>query len=571
MEYTALYRKFRPLTFDGIVGQEHITRTLKNQVMSNRVGHAYLFTGCRGCGKTSSAKVLARAVNCLHPRDGEPCNECEICKAALDGSLTDIVEMDAASNNGVDDIRAIRDEVNFLPTVAKYRVYIIDEVHMLSPGAFNALLKTLEEPPKHVKFILATTEPQKLPATILSRCQRFDFKKIPQDKIVENLKHVCEESKINYTEGALNLIAELSEGAMRDALSILERCAQDGENSIEEEKIKEIVGIPETKYIMNIAEKIIDFDSENALISTQEIIDSGKDVTNLLWELIKFFRDLMLLKTTKNISNVYSKEDATAMQALSEKIPTDRILKIIYSLSELENDLKWSTQKNIVFQVGIIKLCSNETKSIEERVEALENSVKTGNFGSGKSSQGMPFQNYIPMNPSANSNSNVSTNVAQNVENANQNSAPNTASSKPASAPSAKPSATQNASKSAQAKSQAAPFWENVINTLKEERKPMLYSNLMNTRGVLIDDMTFGIQFPNGLNSFGKSIIEKPENMSELKRLVSIECKKDMRIKLLDGNAIPNSIKEPVQKQEEQASANPNGLDGLGININVIN
>lgn len=571
MEYTALYRKFRPLTFDGIVGQEHITRTLKNQVMSNRVGHAYLFTGCRGCGKTSSAKVLARAVNCLHPKNGEPCNECEICKAALDGSLTDIVEMDAASNNGVDDIRAIRDEVNFLPTVAKYRVYIIDEVHMLSPGAFNALLKTLEEPPKHVKFILATTEPQKLPATILSRCQRFDFKKIPQDKIVENLKHVCDESKINYTEGALNLIAELSEGAMRDALSILERCAQDGENSIEEEKIKEIVGIPETKYIMNIAEKIIDFDSKNALISTQEIIDSGKDVTNLLWELIKFFRDLMLLKTTKNISNVYSKEDASQMQALSEKIPTDRILKIIYSLSELENDLKWSTQKNIVFQVGIIKLCSNETKSLEERVEALENSVKAGNFGNTKSLQGMPFQNYIPMNQAENSKSNVSTNVAQNVENANQNSEQNATSSKPANTPSTKPNAAQNASKLNQAKSQAAPFWENVINTLKEERQPMLYSNLMNTRGVLIDDMTFGIQFPNGLNSFGKSIIEKPENMSELKRLVSIECKKDMRIKLLDGNAIPNSIKEPVQKQEEQASANPNGLDGLGININVIN
>ena len=252
MEYTALYRRFRPLTFDGIVGQEHITRTLKNQVIANRVGHAYLFTGCRGCGKTSSAKVLARAVNCLHPKDGEPCNECEICKAALDGSLTDIVEMDAASNNGVDDIRAIRDEVNFLPTVAKYRVYIIDEVHMLSPGAFNALLKTLEEPPKHVKFILATTEPQKLPATILSRCQRFDFKKIPEDKIVENLKYVCNESNIKYTEGALNLIAELSEGAMRDALSILERCAQDGENSIEENKIKEMILLVHLKLLKRL-------------------------------------------------------------------------------------------------------------------------------------------------------------------------------------------------------------------------------------------------------------------------------------------------------------------------------
>ena len=275
MEYTALYRRFRPMTFDEIVGQNHITTTLKNQVIADRVGHAYLFTGCRGCGKTSSAKVLARAINCLNPKNGEPCNECEVCKSALDGSLTDIVEMDAASNNSVDDIRAIRDEVNFLPTVAKYRVYIIDEVHMLSTGAFNALLKTLEEPPKHVKFILATTEPQKLPATILSRCQRFDFKKISDSDIANNLEKICKECKIDYTEGAINLIAELSEGAMRDALSILERCAQDGENKISEEKIKELVGIPKMEYIYGIVEKIINYDAENALKVTKEIIDDG--------------------------------------------------------------------------------------------------------------------------------------------------------------------------------------------------------------------------------------------------------------------------------------------------------
>ena len=224
MEYTALYRKFRPLKFDEIVGQEHIVRTLKNELINDRVGHAYLFNGGRGTGKTSAAKILARAVNCLNPKDGEPCNECAVCKAALEGSLTDIVEMDAASNNSVEDVRAIRDEVNFLPTVAKYRVYIIDEVHMLSTGAFNALLKTLEEPPAHVKFILATTEPQKLPATILSRCQRFDFKKISNDNIEKRLNFVCEQSNIDITPEAKKLIAILAEGAMRDALSILERC-----------------------------------------------------------------------------------------------------------------------------------------------------------------------------------------------------------------------------------------------------------------------------------------------------------------------------------------------------------
>ena len=227
MSYTALYRKFRPPVFSQIVGQEHITRTLRNQIVSGRVGHAYLFNGGRGTGKTSAAKVLARAVNCLNPHDGEPCNECEICKAAISGSLTDIVEMDAASNNSVEDIRSIRDEVNFLPTLAKYRVYIIDEVHMLSTGAFNALLKTLEEPPAHVKFILATTEPQKIPATILSRCQRFDFKKISDEDIAKRLEFVCKESNIKASSDALETIASLSEGAMRDALSILERCMQE--------------------------------------------------------------------------------------------------------------------------------------------------------------------------------------------------------------------------------------------------------------------------------------------------------------------------------------------------------
>ena len=196
MGYTALYRKFRPMRFDEIVGQEHIVKTLKNQILADRIGHAYLFNGGRGTGKTSAAKVLARTINCLNPNEGEPCNECELCKSALDGSLTDIVEMDAASNNSVEDVREIREAVNFLPTKAKYRVYIIDEVHMLSTGAFNALLKTLEEPPKHVKFILATTEPQKIPATILSRCQRFDFKRISNEDIIKRLKFVCEESKI---------------------------------------------------------------------------------------------------------------------------------------------------------------------------------------------------------------------------------------------------------------------------------------------------------------------------------------------------------------------------------------
>ena len=314
MGYTALYRKFRPISFNEMVGQEHITKTLKNQILVDRIGHAYLFSGGRGTGKTTSAKIMARAINCLNPHeDGEPCNECEICRAILDGSLTDVVEMDAASNNSVEDVRAIRDEVNFLPTVAKYRVYIIDEVHMLSTGAFNALLKTLEEPPEHVKFILATTEPQKLPATILSRCQRFDFKRISVDDIMKRLKIICDENKIKITEEALKMIAILAEGALRDGISILERCSQDTEEEITEDIIRELVGLPQLTYIRQLVSCIIDKSPENAIATMDTIINQGKDLDNFLWEIIKYIKDILVYKVTSHLE-LYSNDELEFMR-----------------------------------------------------------------------------------------------------------------------------------------------------------------------------------------------------------------------------------------------------------------
>ena len=567
MEYTALYRRFRPTTFGEIVGQEHITTTLRHQVMADRVGHAYLFTGCRGCGKTSSAKVLARAVNCLNPKDGEPCNECSICKAALDGSLTDIVEMDAASNNSVDDIRAIRDEVNFLPTVAKYRVYIIDEVHMLSPGAFNALLKTLEEPPKHVKFILATTEPQKLPATILSRCQRFDFKKISEPDITKNLEKVCKECNIEYSEDALNLIAELSEGAMRDALSILERCSQGEDSNITEQKVKDLVGIPKLEYISGITKAILEYDVSKCLEISNNIILEGKDLTNFLWEIIKYIRDIMILKTTGNVSNIYSADDKKTMEELTKDVSKDRLLQIIYTLSDLENELKWSSQKNIIFQVGMMRLCSRENMSLAERVDNLEQKLASGNFVSSNINQG-GNGNAMRMNGATGSKAQgsssngiqsgnmCSTSSAQNVDKVSQNM--NKSANISLSSSSTKESSAGAQSQNSKGTSGAdANFWSNVINKLKEERKAMLFSNLNNTSAVMLDDMTVGIQFANGLNSFGRAVIERPENMNELKRLVSMECGKDMRIKIIDNH------------ENKKAENSANKLD-LGININYI-
>ena len=535
MGYTALYRKFRPLSFSEIVGQEHITRTLKNQIIAGRVGHAYLFNGGRGTGKTSAAKILARAINCLNPIEGEPCNECEICKGAINGSLTDIVEMDAASNNSVEDIRAIREEVNFLPTKAKYRVYIIDEVHMLSTGAFNALLKTLEEPPEHVKFILATTEPQKLPATILSRCQRFDFKRISNEDIIKRLNIVCQRSNIEITEGALNIIAVLSEGAMRDALSILERCIQDGENKIDEDKIKDLVGIPKTTYVHNIIESVIQYDVDKALESLDVVLKEGKDINHLLWEIIKYVKDILVYKASRK-ADLYNEEELNRIKALSELISKERLVELIYQLSELENEIKWSTQKTIMFQAGIIKLCSKQAEvnsDIEKRVKKIEEYLK---YEKGRISQSVPTQNE-----SLNSGPRMV--VHSNVQHNQQSKSVNTTK--------------MQKSEGKKRSNQSEEYWPQIVNDLKQSGKIVLYTNLMNTKAREINDMTVGIEFPNGMTAFGKTVLEKPENVREISNLVSMACGKEMQIKYITQN---NQIHQMTGEENLQNLANESDI-----------
>ena len=516
MSYTALYRKFRPLKFEEIVGQEHITKTLKNQIMAGRVGHAYLFNGGRGTGKTSAAKVLARAVNCLNPKDGEPCNECEICKAALSGSLTDIVEMDAASNNSVEDIRSIREEVNFLPTLAKYRVYIIDEVHMLSTGAFNALLKTLEEPPEHVKFILATTEPQKLPATILSRCQRFDFKKISNENVVKRLEYVAKESNIEITKEALSLIAILSEGAMRDALSILERCLQDGDSNIDEDKIKDLVGIPKLTYIHSIVKAFLEYNVEGAIKAVDIVLNEGKDLNNLLWEIIKYVKDILVYKATGKLE-IYSQNEVEDIKKLADSVTKERLLYIIADLSKLENDMKWSSQKSILFQVEIIKLCS------ENIVEEIKVQTNKNNSTQSKIIEGV--------DSTVKSQTNVQTEKKENLAHAIS-------------------------------KFEEAKGWKNVLDELRQNGKIMLYSNLLKAKPIEINDMTIGISFPEGLNAFGKSILEKSENIMELSKIISMEYGKDMRVRIVDS---AESLPKKEEKNELESMAND-----LNIPFNVI-
>ena len=535
MGYTALYRKFRPTTFAELVGQEHITRTLKNQIIADRVGHAYLFNGGRGTGKTSSAKILARAINCLNPKDGEPCNECEICKGALNGSLTDIVEMDAASNNSVEDIRSIREEVNFLPTKAKYRVYIIDEVHMLSPGAFNALLKTLEEPPEHVKFILATTEPQKLPATILSRCQRFDFKRISNEDIVKRLKIVCKESNIEITEAALNIIAVLSEGAMRDALSILERCIQDGDNKIDEDKIKDLVGIPKITYVNNIVEAIIEYDIDKALKSMDEILNQGKDLSNFLWEIIKYVKDILIYKTSGTV-DLYNEEEINSIKSIAEQVTKEKLVNLIYELSNLENDIKWSTQKTIMFQAGIIKLCSKEIEkgdNVEERLEKIENYLKSGKIAM----QAVPATTVAPVQP-----------VSRNLNNPNNFNNSNNF---------IKQSTVQPKTNTVKSySSDLNKSWPKIVNDLKQNGKIVLYTNLINTKAEQVNDKTVEIKFPKGINAFGKAVLEKQENIKEISNLVSMACGKDVQIRYISDNqnqVVSHNPEDDIQKLANQS------------------
>ena len=526
MEYTSLYRRFRPQTFGSILGQEHITTTLKNQVINNRVGHAYLFTGSRGCGKTTSAKVLARAVNCLNPKDGEPCNECEICKASLDGSLTDIVELDAASNNGVDNIRAIIEQVNFLPVTAKYRIYIIDEVHMLSTGAFNALLKTLEEPPSHVKFILCTTDPQKIPATIISRCLRFDFKKISAEYIVENLENICKECKIEYTPDSLELIAELSEGAMRDALSILERCAQDGENKIDSDKIKKLAGIPEMTYIIDMVNSIADYDTDKVISLCEKINREGTISNNFLWQIVKFIKDVLIFKSTGEYSNVYSLDERESIKTISEKVDKQRLLDLIYSISKLENDLKWATQKDIVFEAGMINASYLKEETIvvsKPKEKQVELQIKEEKVA--------PISKAEPVVQEKKEEKTIIKKV---------------------------PSITT------ETKLKNEISLQGIIEKLPDDGSYTILKNgLANSKAYKIDDLNVGILTTPQSEFFMKTAFSNPEATHKLQELISAECGQVMKIKLVKNAA-------GSKKEDKKGKQNSEEISDLGIPINEI-
>lgn len=378
--YRVLYRKWRPQTFSDVAGQPHITETLSNEVRENRLAHAYLFTGSRGTGKTSCAKILSKAINCLSPVNGNPCNNCEICRGIDNGSVLDVVEIDAASNRGIDDIRALREESAFTPAQAKYRVYIIDEVHMLTIEAFNALLKTLEEPPEHIVFILATTEVQKLPSTILSRCQRFDFRRISVDAIVSRLKYVASEENVILDDAAAVLIARIADGGMRDALSIFDRCLSISEN-VTTAVVSDAAGIMSKDYLFALSEAFRTKDTSRALSIVDELHNSSCDTERLCTELTNHFRSLLIIKSVRNPENILvcTNEELAELKALSEKFTVDEILNIMNILSAAIASIKVTQNRRIETEMAVIKICtpeaSTDVSSLFARIAELEKKI----------------------------------------------------------------------------------------------------------------------------------------------------------------------------------------------------
>ena len=380
--HKALYRKWRPQVFSDVSGQSHITETLIHEVEANRLSHAYLFTGSRGTGKTTCAKILSKAVNCLNPQNGNPCNECEVCRGIDDGSILDVTEIDAASNNGVDNIRDLREEANFTPAVAKYRVYIIDEVHMLSTGAFNALLKTLEEPPSHVLFILATTEVHMLPATILSRCQRFDFRRIPPEDIAKRLLLVSENENISLAQDAAMLIARISDGALRDALSILDQCASFDE-AITISTVSKAAGLLGKDYLFEISDAIKNQNSSEILNIIDRLHASSCDMERLVSELVNHFRNIMITKTTKKPEEfvICTPEEMVRYKEFADSLTYGSILYIMETLCNESAQLKYSAHQRAKVETMLIRLCSpklsTDNSALVARIDELQAQIMT--------------------------------------------------------------------------------------------------------------------------------------------------------------------------------------------------
>lgn len=390
MAYQALYRKWRPLTFDDVIGQSHIVNTLKNEIIEGRTAHAYIFTGTRGTGKTSTAKILSRAVNCENPHDGNPCNECATCKSILDGSVLDIIEIDAASNTGVDNIREIIEQCRYAAASTKYKVYIIDEVHMLSAGAFNALLKTLEEPPSHVIFILATTEIHMVPATILSRCQRFDFGTISIGDIVSAMKRILASEGISVDDEALEYVAYLGNGSMRDSLSILDRCIAFKSSDVTYADVTEIIGALDNAYLYRFASLVADGDTKNLLLEFDICAAEGKSFENFAADMLNAYREMLRFLTIGSNEGTSARR-LEMIKSTAEKYSTEKLVRCIYLLTDLIADLRYSSNARVLIECTLVKMANpmfdEDISALLDRISILEKKIASGVFPAASSEQ----------------------------------------------------------------------------------------------------------------------------------------------------------------------------------------
>ncbi|WP_252243284.1 MULTISPECIES: DNA polymerase III subunit gamma/tau [unclassified Clostridium] len=543
MGYTALYREWRPRTFNDVVGQEHITTTLKNEILNDRIAHAYLFCGTRGTGKTSTAKVMAKALNCFNIQDGEPCNECEMCKKINEGLSMDVTELDAASNNGIDRIRDIIDDTKYPPQEGKYKIYILDEVHMLSGGAVNAFLKTLEEPPSNVIFILATTDPQKLPITILSRCQRFDFKRINQKDISDRLRKITESQNVSVDEKSLDLIARVADGAMRDSLSILDQAIAMGDNNIKYDDLISILGLVTNEYLFDITNSIVERNIEKAMVIIDKLVFSGKDIHLFIKDLIGHFRNLLMVKVSNTPEEILdmSLENIELIKEQGKKIRIEEIMRGIRILQEGEANSKVSKQSRLYLELSIIKMCKIEYDTSSEvmlaRINKLEESIKSGKIQVVSNSQ---------INEKAPSTDVVSNNQVKSKEKQVKKEQPNLSEEHNVNVES---SLTIDNIKRA---------WSEILEAFKAKRAMVIYASIVTARPYKFENGVATLLYETSY-AFNKNRLEKLEYKKIVNEVFSEVLKDKIIVRYeVENNKDGESSKEELLKQR---------LDGMPFEI----
>jgi DNA polymerase-3 subunit gamma/tau len=519
MSYIALYRKWRPDTFDSVVEQEHVVKTLKNAVRNDKIAHAYLFSGTRGTGKTTMAKLLARAINCDANTDGNPCNKCDKCLGILDGSILDIIEIDAASNNSVDNIRDIRDEVIYTPAVTRFKVYIIDEVHMLSTGAFNALLKTLEEPPSHVVFILATTEPHKLPATILSRCQKYDFKRISPDGIYKRLELIINDNNLSFDKRALRLIARYSKGALRDGISLLDQCMSMGKDNLSLEDIKQMAGVYDDDIFFNLLFAIKNQDIQSIISLVDEINNAGKDLYHFLQSYIEFLRNILIFLSTGELDDtLYTDEDNDSLKKIKSGFKAEELIYYIKEISNSETTIKWSDSNKVLIEVLFIRIAMGYSKfnenynekleSLERRFETFEqklNNPEIHNIPVTKSTTGKTLE---PKKPGTIDNTEIKNEKEKPVETLKE----------------------ENIPEQKQETEDIKDIWEEFLMDIKAGGKMVLYSNIINFEPVLEGNVLFLSQSKK--NDFAVKAVTNQENSKYIETSMSERLGRSIKIKI---------------------------------------